>query len=159
GAGSEAVDYAATALAAARIGGAIAAVVIAGRYLLNPALALLARTGAREVMTAGALLVVLGAGVLMQIAGMSMALGAFLAGVLLAGSNYRHELEADIEPFRGLLLALFFMSVGMSIDMQVVVANLPLIAAAAIVITVLKAGIVAVLFRTVCENRSDALRA
>jgi voltage-gated potassium channel Kch len=95
----------------------------------------------------------------MQFAGMSMALGAFLAGVLLAESNYRHELEADIEPFRGLLLALFFMSVGMSIDMQVVGANLVLIAAAAIAITILKAGIVAVLFRATCANPDDALRA
>jgi monovalent cation:proton antiporter-2 (CPA2) family protein len=157
--GSHVTDFAATLVAVGRIGAAIAAVVIAGRYLLNPALALLARTGAREVMTAAALLVVLGAAVLMQSAGMSMALGAFLAGVLLAGSHYRHELEADIEPFRGLLLALFFLSVGMSIDMQVVVANLPLIVAAAIVITILKAGIVAMLFRTTCENRHDALRA
>ena len=65
-------------------------------------------------MTAAALLVVLGAALLMQAVGMSMALGAFLAGVLLAESNYRHELEADIEPFRGLLLALFFMGVGMT---------------------------------------------
>jgi Kef-type K+ transport system membrane component KefB len=64
-----------------------------------------------------------------------MALGAFLAGVMLAGSNYRHELEADIEPFRGLLLALFFMGVGMSIDMDVVMARLALIIVAAIVIT------------------------
>jgi glutathione-regulated potassium-efflux system protein KefB len=159
GADSGEMNFSATALAVARIGAAIATVVIAGRYLLNPALALLARTGAREVMTAAALLVVLGAALLMQAAGMSMALGAFLAGVLLAGSRYRHELEADIEPFRGLLLALFFMSVGMSIDMQVVVANLPLIAAAAVVITVLKAGIVALLFRGVCSNRSDSLRA
>jgi glutathione-regulated potassium-efflux system protein KefB len=111
------------------------------------------------VMTAAALLVVLGAAVLMQTAGMSMALGAFLAGVLLAGSTYRHELEADVEPFRGLLLALFFMSVGMSIDMAVVIASLPLIIAAAIVITILKAGVVAVLFRSVCSKRSDALRA
>jgi len=95
----------------------------------------------------------------MQFAGMSMALGAFLAGVLLAESNYRHELEADIEPFRGLLLALFFMSVGMSIDMQVVGANLALIAAAAIVITILKAGIVAVLFRATCPNPGDGVRA
>ncbi len=94
--------------------------VVAGRYLLNPFFRLLAATGAREVMTAAALLVVLGAALLMQAAGMSMALGAFLAGVLLAESNYRHELEADIEPFRGLLLALFFMGVGMSIDMTVV---------------------------------------
>jgi monovalent cation:proton antiporter-2 (CPA2) family protein len=159
GADSRAMDFATTLFAVGRIAAAIAALVFAGRYLLNPALALLARTGAREVMTAASLLVVLGAAVLMQSCGMSMALGAFLAGVLLAGSNYRHELEADIEPFRGLLLALFFMSVGMSIDMEVVVDNLPLIIAAAIVITILKAGIVAMLFRTTCQNRGDSLRA
>jgi glutathione-regulated potassium-efflux system protein KefB len=159
GADSPVTDFPGTAIAVARIGAAIAAVVIAGRYLLNPFLALLAGTGAREVMTAAALLVVLGAAALMQFAGMSMALGAFLAGVLLAGSNYRHELEADLEPFRGLLLALFFMSVGMSIDMQVVAANVVLIAAAATVITILKAGIVALLFRATCPNPGDALRA
>ena len=152
-------DFSATLIAVGRIGASIAAVVIAGRYLLNPFLALLAGTGTREVMTAASLLVVLGAAALMQFAGMSMALGAFLAGVLLAESNYRHELEADIEPFRGLLLALFFMSVGMSIDMQVVGANLALIAAAAIVITILKAGIVAVLFRATCPNPGDGVRA
>ena len=159
GADDHVTDFSATLVAVGRIGASIAAVVIAGRYLLNPFLALLAGTGTREVMTAASLLVVLGAAALMQFAGMSMALGAFLAGVLLAESNYRHELEADIEPFRGLLLALFFMSVGMSIDMQVVGANLVLIAAAAIVITFLKAGIVAVLFRATCANRSDSLRA
>jgi glutathione-regulated potassium-efflux system protein KefB len=159
GADNHVTDFSATLVAVGRIGASIAAVVIAGRYLLNPFLALLAGTGTREVMTAAALLVVLGAAALMQFAGMSMALGAFLAGVLLAESNYRHELEADIEPFRGLLLALFFMSVGMSIDMQVVGANLVLIAAAAIVITILKAGIVAVLFRATCANRADSLRA
>jgi glutathione-regulated potassium-efflux system protein KefB len=159
GADNHMTDFSATLIAVGRIGASIAAVVIVGRYLLNPFLALLAGTGTREVMTAASLLVVLGAAALMQFAGMSMALGAFLAGVLLAESNYRHELEADIEPFRGLLLALFFMSVGMSIDMQVVAANLVLIAAAAIVITLLKAGIVAVLFRATCVNRSDSLRA
>ncbi|HEY0439906.1 MAG TPA: monovalent cation:proton antiporter-2 (CPA2) family protein, partial [Xanthobacteraceae bacterium] len=90
----------------ALVAAAIAAVVIAGRYLLNPLFRLLAGTGAREVMTAAALLVVLGTALLMHEVGMSMALGAFLAGVLLAESNYRHELEADLEPFRGLLLAL-----------------------------------------------------
>jgi glutathione-regulated potassium-efflux system protein KefB len=159
GADSRVTDFSTTLIAVGRIGACIAAVVVAGRYLLNPFLALLARTGAREVMTAAALLVVLGAAALMQFAGMSMALGAFLAGVLLAGSNYRHELEADIEPFRGLLLALFFMSVGMSIDMQVVMANLALIGAAAVAITILKAGIVAVLFRATCVNPGDSLRA
>jgi glutathione-regulated potassium-efflux system protein KefB len=157
--GGELGDFATTLVAVGRIGLAIAALVIAGRYLLNPALALLAGTGAREAMTAASLLVVLGAAALMQFAGMSMALGAFLAGVLLAGSNYRHELEADIEPFRGLLLALFFMGVGMSIDMTVVRANLFAIAAAALLITVLKAGIVAVLFQATCPQAGDGLRA
>jgi len=96
--------------------GALAIVILSGRYLLNPLFRLLAQSGAREVMTAAALLVVLGAAFLMHAVGLSMALGAFLAGVLLAESSFRHELEADIEPFRGLLLGLFFMSVGMGID-------------------------------------------
>jgi glutathione-regulated potassium-efflux system protein KefB len=141
------------------IAGAILLVVAAGRYLLNPFFRLLAATGAREAMTAAALLVVLGAALTMLAAGMSMALGAFLAGVLLAESNYRHELEADIEPFRGLLLALFFMGVGMTIDLNVVRANLVLIIAAALVLTVLKAAIVYLLFRATCRRPADALRA
>ncbi|HSJ41443.1 MAG TPA: monovalent cation:proton antiporter-2 (CPA2) family protein, partial [Xanthobacteraceae bacterium] len=138
---------------------AILLIVIAGRYLLNPFFRLLAQTGSREVMTAAALLVVLGAALIMQKAGMSMALGAFLAGVLLAESNYRHELEADIEPFRGLLLALFFMGIGMSIDLVVVRSNVWVILAAAAVITVLKATIVWLLFKATCVRRADALRA
>ncbi len=145
--------------AVALIAGAIALIVLAGRYLLNPLFRLLAQTGSREVMTAAALLVVLGAALTMQKAGASMALGAFLAGVLLAESNYRHELEADIEPFRGLLLALFFMGIGMSIDLATVRANLWLIVAAAVLITVLKAAIVWLLFRATCGHRWDALRA
>ncbi len=147
------------ARAVALIAGAIALIVVAGRYLLNPFFRLLAQTGSREVMTAAALLVVLGAALTMQKAGMSMALGAFLAGVLLAESNYRHELAADIEPFRGLLLALFFMGIGMSIDMTIVRANLWLIFLAAITITLLKAAIVWLLFRATCLHRGDALRA
>ena len=110
-------------------------------------------------MTAAALLIVLGAALLMQVVGMSMALGAFLAGVLLAESTYRHELEADIEPFRGLLLALFFMGVGMTIDMKIVWANLALVIGAAVVITLLKAVVVWALFRVTCAKRGDALRA
>src|ERR1700733_4268579 len=110
-------------------------------------------------MTAAALLVVLGAALVMQAAGMSMALGAFLAGLLLAESNYRHELEADIEPFRGLLLALFFMGVGMSIDVSVVYANVWLIIAAALVISALKIIVVWVLFLPICDSHRDALRA
>jgi glutathione-regulated potassium-efflux system protein KefB len=153
------LSLAETAGNAALIGGAIVALVLAGRYLLNPFFRLLAWTGAREVMTAAALLIVLGAALLMQVVGMSMALGAFLAGVLLAESNYRHELEADIEPFRGLLLALFFMGVGMAIDMRIVWANLWLVVAAALVITLLKAFVVWALFRVTCAQRGEALRA
>jgi glutathione-regulated potassium-efflux system protein KefB len=141
------------------IAAAIAAVVVAGRYLLNPLFRLLAETGAREVMTAAALLIVLGTALLMHAVGMSMALGAFLAGVLLAESNYRHELEADIEPFRGLLLALFFMGIGMGIDVRLVRVNFWLILGAAVVIAALKTGIVTLLFRATCAQRADSLRA
>jgi len=103
--------------------GSVALVIAAGRWLLDPLFAILSRTGAREVMTAAALLVVLGAALFMQLGGLSMAMGAFLAGVLLSESTFRHELEADIEPFRGILLGLFFMSVGMSLDLDLVSAE------------------------------------
>ena len=119
---------------------AVAAVVLTGRFLLSPLFGLLARSGAREIMTAAALLVVLGAAALMAAVGLSMATGAFLAGLLLAESTYRHELEADIEPFRGLLLGLFFLSVGMSVDLAVVRDNWAALLAAATVLTLTKAG-------------------
>lgn len=102
---------------------AIAALIVAGLYLLNPLFRILADAQAREVMTAAALLVVLGAALVMQLSGLSMAMGAFLAGVLLSESTFRHQLEADVEPFRGILLGLFFMAVGMSLDLDVVAAN------------------------------------
>ena len=98
---------------------AIAGLVVTGRFLLNPMFRILAAVRAREVMTAAALLVVLGAALLMQLGGLSMAMGAFLAGVLLSESSFRHQLEADIEPFRGILLGLFFLSVGMALDLGV----------------------------------------
>jgi len=157
--GSNPGSYLDTLVSVIEIAAAIAALVVAGRYLLNPFFRLLAETGAREVMTCAALLVVLGAALLMEAVGMSMALGAFLAGVLLAESNYRHELEADIEPFRGLLLALFFMGIGMTIDLAVVAANVLLIVAAAAAITLIKAAIVWLMFRTSCTQEGDALRA
>jgi len=108
--------------------GSVAAVLALGRWALNPLFALLARAGAREVMTAAALLVVLGAALFMDWGGLSMAMGAFLAGVLLSESSFRHQLEADIEPFRGILLGLFFMSVGMSLNVPLVLADWRLIA-------------------------------
>jgi len=94
----------------------ITAVVLGGRYLTRPLFRFIASTGLREIFTAAALLIVVGIAALMQFAGLSMALGTFIAGVLLAESEYRHELESDIEPFKGLLLGLFFISVGMSVD-------------------------------------------
>lgn len=101
-----------------RLVGSIAVVVIGGRYLLRPVFRIVAKTGLREVSTATALLVVIGTAWLMDLVGVSMALGAFLAGLLLADSEYRHELEAQIEPFKGLLLGLFFISVGMGANIS-----------------------------------------
>ena len=101
--------------------GMIALVILGGRYLLRYVLRLMARFGTHEMFTATTLLTVVGVALLMELAGLSMALGAFLAGVLLADSEYRHELEADIEPFKGLLLGLFFMAVGMTVDIALVI--------------------------------------
>ncbi|MCV0429443.1 MAG: monovalent cation:proton antiporter-2 (CPA2) family protein, partial [Roseibium sp.] len=95
---------------------AVAAVVVTGRYLISPIFLFLAASRAREVMLTAALLVALGSAGIMHSVGLSMALGAFLAGVLLAESSFRHTLEADIEPFRSLLMGLFFVAVGMSLD-------------------------------------------
>jgi monovalent cation:proton antiporter-2 (CPA2) family protein len=139
--------------------GALVALLLAGRFLLNPFFRILARADAREVMTAAALFVVLGAAEAMHIVGLSAALGAFLAGLLLAESNFRHQLEADIEPFRGLLLGLFFMSVGMSMDAGSVIANLALILGGAFAILILKGAIVFAMLRASRLGFADAARA
>ncbi|MEX1664567.1 monovalent cation:proton antiporter-2 (CPA2) family protein [Zhongshania arctica] len=118
--GGMGVDDAATP-SVLRILATIAAVIVGGRYLLRPVFRMVAKTGLQEVSTATALLVVLGTAWLMDAVGVSMALGAFLAGLLLADSEYRHELESQIEPFKGLLLGLFFISVGMSADVKLLV--------------------------------------
>jgi glutathione-regulated potassium-efflux system protein KefB len=109
---------------------AVAAVYVIGKWALNPVFRILARYGGREVMTAGALLVVLGSAWAMDIGGLSMAMGAFLAGVLLSESSFRNQLEADVEPFRGILLGLFFLSVGMSLDLGVVIQDWRIVLAA-----------------------------
>ncbi|WP_058912203.1 glutathione-regulated potassium-efflux system protein KefC [Entomohabitans teleogrylli] len=103
-------------ISALKVVGALVLVVLLGRYVTRPALRFVARSGLREVFSAVALFLVFGFGLLLEEAGLSMAMGAFLAGVLLASSEYRHALESDIEPFKGLLLGLFFIGVGMSID-------------------------------------------
>ncbi|XGW50021.1 monovalent cation:proton antiporter-2 (CPA2) family protein [Haemophilus influenzae] len=99
---------------------AVVGLIVAGKWLMNPLFRLISKARIREMMTAGALLVVLGAALAMEIGGLSMAMGAFVAGVMMSESAFRHQLEADIEPFRGLLLGLFFMGVGMSLDLHLV---------------------------------------
>nr|WP_253282972.1 glutathione-regulated potassium-efflux system protein KefC [Cedecea davisae] len=110
------MTFAAFSISALKVVAALALVVLLGRYVTRPALRFVARSGLREVFSAVALFLVFGFGLLLEEAGLSMAMGAFLAGVLLASSEYRHALESDIEPFKGLLLGLFFIGVGMSID-------------------------------------------
>ncbi len=117
---------------ALKVVGVIAAIIVGGRLLLRPALRWIARSDSPEIFTAAALLLVVATAALMQFAGLSMALGAFLAGVLLAESEYRRELETDIEPFKGLLLGLFFIAIGMTIDFSVI-AKQPLVVATIVV--------------------------
>ena len=119
----------------------IAVVIVGGRYVLQPLFRIVAATGIQELFTAAALLVVIGISLLVQAVGLSMALGAFLAGMLLADSEYRHELEGDIAPFRGLLLGLFFISVGMSLDLGLI-ATRPLLVIALVVGLVALKGLV-----------------
>ena len=121
--------------------GALVLVVLGGRYALRPVLRTLAAAEMPEVFTAAALLLVAGTALVMEGVGLSMSLGAFLAGVLLADSEYRHELQADIEPFKGLLLGLFFMAVGMGTDVRLVMTQ-PLLVAALVVGLLLIKGLI-----------------
>jgi glutathione-regulated potassium-efflux system ancillary protein KefC len=114
-------------LAGFKVVGVLAGLIVAGRFLMRPLLRIIAKTDTREIFTAFALLLVIAIALLMQWIGMSMALGAFMAGVLLADSEYRHALETDLEPFKGLLLGLFFIAVGMSVDFAVFLAHPALI--------------------------------
>ena len=125
----------------------IAAIVFGGRLLLRPALRWIARSDTPEIFTAAALLLVVATAALMDAVGLSMALGAFLAGVLLAESEYRRELETDLEPFKGLLLGLFFIAVGMSIDFAVVLRSPLLVAAVVAGFVVLKATVLVAMAR------------
>jgi monovalent cation:H+ antiporter-2, CPA2 family len=120
---------------------AVVAIIVAGRFLIRPVLAAIARARLREIFTAAALLLVIGIALLMTLVGLSPALGTFLAGVVLANSEYRHELESDIEPFKGLLLGLFFIAVGASVDFALVLAEPLLIAGLVLGIMALKFGV------------------
>jgi monovalent cation:proton antiporter-2 (CPA2) family protein len=134
----------------------LAGVVVAGRYLLRPYFSTLAAAEGQEVFTAGALLVVLAVGVLMEKLGISMALGAFVAGMLLADSEYRHEIEADIEPFKGLLLGLFFMAVGMSVNFGLIADEPVKIAGLVVALVAVKAAVVFALARAFAVETAAA---
>lgn len=141
--------------------GAIAvavAIVVGGRFVVTPLFRLLGGARTPEVFTAMALLVVVGTATLAHIAGLSTSLGAFLAGVLLSDSSYRHELQADIEPFEGLLLGFFFMSVGMSANLSLVLTEPMLIVAGVIGLVVVKAAIVLTLGNIAGQDSKTAIR-
>ncbi|WP_062013274.1 monovalent cation:proton antiporter-2 (CPA2) family protein [Aureimonas sp. AU4] len=138
--------------------GALVALVVVGRYVLNPLFRILAQAGAREVMIGAALFVVLASALLMGLAGFSMAMGAFIAGVLLAESSYRHELEANIDPFRGLLLGLFFIAVGLSLDLSVIAANWWIVLLGTPALMLVKAAVLYPLCRLFGESHTAALR-
>jgi CPA2 family monovalent cation:H+ antiporter-2/glutathione-regulated potassium-efflux system protein KefB len=118
--------------------GAVGGIVVGGRYLIRPVLRAIGRTRSREIFTAAALMLVIGIALLMQSVGLSPALGTFLAGVVLATSEYRHELESDIDPFKGLLLGLFFLAVGASIDFGLIAESPGLIVGLALGVMALK---------------------
>ena len=139
--------------------GVILAVAVGGRYLLRPVFRFVARADSVEVFTATALLVVMGVALLMELAGVSATLGAFLAGMLLADSEYRHELESNIEPFKGLLLGLFFISVGMSMDLSLLLHRPALVFGLVAALLLLKGILLWPLGRLLGGlNRSDTLR-
>jgi glutathione-regulated potassium-efflux system protein KefB len=152
GDGSEELSWigAATAL------GMIALLIAAGRFLVRPLLRFVAETRLREVFVGFSLLLVLGTAALMELVGLSMALGAFLAGVMLAESEYRHELELDIEPFKGLLLGLFFIAVGMSVDLGLFLRSPLLVLGLALGIVALKAALLYAVARPVYCGSGDA---
>lgn len=135
-------------LIAAKTVGALAFLVAVGRYVLPRLFRIIGTLGAREAFVAAALLSVMGSALLMASLGLSMALGAFVAGVMLAESPYRHALEADIEPFRGLMLGLFFIAIGMTLDLAVVAANWGLIMALVVGVLAVKTAIIAALARS-----------
>ena len=135
----------------------IAAIILVSRTLLRPVMRVVAKTGMREIFFAFSLLLVIGVAMAVQAVGLSMALGTFLAGVLLANSEYRYELRLDLEPVKGLLLGLFFIAVGMSVDLSLLVQQPQIILGAALVVVIVKMAILIGLGRLFNLARRDAL--
>jgi CPA2 family monovalent cation:H+ antiporter-2 len=137
---------------------AIVAVLAVGRYLTNPFLRLVSKYGSEEVMTAAALLIVIATAIGMQEAGLSMGMGAFVAGILLANSSFRHQLEAEIEPFKGLLLGLFFIAIGMNLDLSLLVTKPLFILSASVVLVLIKTGVIFSILKIAKQRKTDAIR-
>jgi CPA2 family monovalent cation:H+ antiporter-2 len=137
---------------------AIVLVLVVGRYLTNPFLRLVSKYGSSEVMTAAALLIVIATAIGMQEAGLSMGMGAFVAGMLLANSSFRHQLETEIEPFKGLLLGLFFIAIGMNLDLSLLVAKPWFILSASVILVALKTGVIFGILRLAKQRNTDAMR-
>jgi glutathione-regulated potassium-efflux system ancillary protein KefC/glutathione-regulated potassium-efflux system protein KefB len=157
GGGDEVPAGAGAWLAAGEAIAVIAVIVFGGRYLLRPVFRLIAGSGIKEIFTAAALLVVIGTALGVASVGLSMSLGAFLAGMLLADSEYRHELEADIEPFKGLLLGLFFISVGMSVDLGLILSQPAAIAAMVLGMMLIKAAVLFAVARFSGQDNHSSL--
>jgi CPA2 family monovalent cation:H+ antiporter-2 len=137
---------------------AIVAVLAVGRYLTNPFLRLVSKYGSEEVMTAAALLIVIATAIGMQEAGLSMGMGAFVAGILLANSSFRHQLEAEVEPFKGLLLGLFFIAIGMNLDLSLLVTKPLFILSASAALVMIKTGVIFSILKIAKQRKTDAIR-
>lgn len=137
--------------------GAMALVLVVGRFALNPFLRVVSRYGNEEIMTAAALLIVISTAMVMQAAGLSMGMGAFVAGILLANSTFRHQIETEIEPFKGLLLGLFFIAIGMNLDLALLANEPLLIVGAALALVAVKTLVIWSLLRLNGQTSKDAL--
>lgn len=137
---------------------AIVTVLAVGRYLTNPFLRLVSKYGSGEVMTAAALLIVMATAIGMEEAGLSMGMGAFVAGMLLANSSFRHQLETEIEPFKGLLLGLFFIAIGMNLDLSILMAEPVFIISASLILVLIKTLIIFAVLKLAKQHNTDAWR-
>ncbi|MGY0642689.1 MAG: monovalent cation:proton antiporter-2 (CPA2) family protein, partial [Paraglaciecola chathamensis] len=137
---------------------ALCAVLVIGRFLINPFLSLISLYGNSEVMTASALLIVIATALGMQDAGLSMGMGAFVAGILLANSSFKHQLETEIAPFKGLFLGLFFIAIGMNLNLALLVSEPLFILGASVLLVVVKGGVIFAILKVAKQNTTDAVR-
>ena len=137
---------------------ALCIVLVVGRFLINPFLSLISHYGNAEVMTASALLIVIATGLGMQEAGLSMGMGAFVAGILLANSSFKHQLEMEVGPFKGLFLGLFFIAIGMNLNLDLLVSEPLFILGASLVLVIVKGVVIYTILRLAKQNVTDSVR-